>query len=430
MNLWQQNCNIHHFPTLNEDKRVDVLIVGGGLTGILTAYELQKKGIDYILVEANQIGQGKTGHSTAKITSQHGFIYHTLIEEIKNQGAKDYYDIHQLALKRYVTLAKQYDFDLKVCDNYVFSNSQKDIDKERHALDQLNIPYFIKNHIDIPVIFQQAIGFKDQLQMNPLKLIQALSKNLHIYENSPIQKIKGHFAYCQHYRIHAKKIIIASHFPIINKHGEYFMKMYQSRSYEIAYTGIKPLQDMYIDNEEKGLSLRSYQDYFIICGGDHQTGYEGGKFQELESFMKTHYQNYQEVARWSNQDCMTLDHIPYIGLYYKRAEYLYVATGYNKWGMSTSMVAAMILSDIILGKRNQYSYLFDPSRHKKTFPLLSNLYNASKNLLVFAQPRCSHMGCRLKWNETTQSFDCPCHGSRFDKYGHILDNPAVKRKKF
>jgi len=190
--------------------------------------------------------------------------------------------------------------------------------------------------------------------------------------------------------------------------------------------GAQNVNGMYVDESEAGLSFRNHGELLILGGGDHRTGKNGGKWSELRQFVKEHYPGAEEQYMWATQDCMTLDGIPYIGHYSKSTPNIYVATGFNKWGMTSSMVSAMILTDMVLGRRNEYAPVFSPQRSILKPQLLVNGAEAITNLLSPNTKRCSHMGCALKWNPTEQTWDCPCHGSRFNKNGALIDNPATR----
>ena len=225
--------------------------------------------------------------------------------------------------------------------------------------------------------------------------------------------------------IRAEKIIVATHFPILNKHGGYFLKLYQDRSYVLALEGVKPLEGMYLAAEKEGISLRSYGNTLLLGGGSHRTGSMSHGWRDPERFARAHYPGAAEIARWAAQDCMTLDGIPYIGQYGRRTPNLYVATGFNKWGMTGSMVAAMLLRDQILGKENPFEEVFSPRRSCLHPQLAVNALESVKNLLSFRTPRCPHLGCALKWNPQERSWDCPCHGSRFSEERKRLNGPAT-----
>ena len=189
------------------------------------------------------------------------------------------------------------------------------------------------------------------------------------------------------------------------------------------------MDGMYVDEANTGLSFRSYGDLLLLGGGGHRTGKKGGCWQELEDFVKKHYKNAEIVGKWATQDCMTLDDIPYIGQYSKSTPDVFVATGFNKWGMTNAMVAADILCDLVRGKSNPYVTVFDPSRTVLHPQLVLNAFESTVGLLTPTAPRCPHLGCALKYNKAEHTWDCPCHGSRFTENGELIDNPATDDKK-
>ena len=180
---------------------------------------------------------------------------------------------------------------------------------------------------------------------------------------------------------------------------------------------------------EKGLSFRNYGDLLLLGGESGRTGKKSGGWDALREFAKKHYPDSEEVCRWAAQDCMSLDGVPYIGQYSPKTPNLYVAAGFNKWGMSSAMVSAMILSDMVQGRKNEYAAVFSPSRSILRPQLAVNAAEAVVSLLTPTAPRCPHMGCALKYNRAERSWDCPCHGSRFAEDGALLDNPATEDKR-
>ena len=235
-------------------------------------------------------------------------------------------------------------------------------------------------------------------------------------------------AITQYGEIAFRKAIVATHFPILNKHGGYFLKLYQHRSYVLALDGAPSVDGIYVDESEKGLSFRNWQNLLLLGGGSHRTGKTGGNWKELEEFARTFLGGAKILGKWATQDCMTLDGVPYIGPYSKSTPDLYVATGFNKWGMTSAMVSAMILSDSICGKTNPYAPVFSPSRSILHPQLLLNTAESLAGLLKPTAPRCPHLGCALKYNPAEHSWDCSCHGSRFSESGKLLDNPATDDK--
>lgn len=434
ISIWSDSVNIKHFEQLKKDIHTDVLIIGGGITGILCAYMLQQENIDYILVEADRICNGITANTTAKITSQHGLIYHKLVRRFGVEKARIYLDANQAALQEYQKLCTTFKCDFETKDAFVYSlNNPNKIEKELAALSQIGFDAEYVSQLPLPFTTAGAVKFKNQAQFHPLKFLAEIAKSLHIYEQTPVRELAPNTAFTDYGKISASKIIVTTHFPFLNKHGSYFLKMYQHRSYVLAYENAPDVNGMYVDEADKGLSFRNFQNLLLIGGGDHRTGKKGGNWKELSEFVAKHYPDAQEQYHWATQDCMTLDGVPYIGPYSKNTQNLYVATGFNKWGMTSAMTAAMILRDMILERENPYASVFSPSRTILRPQLFVNAFEATVNLLTPSTKRCPHLGCALKWNPQEHSWDCPCHGSRFSEDGTLLDNPAtgdlkIKRK--
>ncbi len=428
--IWSSTVEMDSFPKLEGNIKTEVLVIGGGIAGILTAYYLKNAGVNTVLVEGRRIFNGVTANTTAKITSQHGLIYQKLLSSLGPERAGMYLDINQLALKKYQELQEKFPCDFESKNAFIYSLTDRTtIENEISAVKQLGFLGVFHDQISLPIKIAGAIEFKNQGQFHPLKLLKGLVKELNIYENTFVRKIENHTAYTDHGKIIAKHIIVATHFPFLNTHGSYFLKMYQHRSYIIGIKNGMEVNGTFLEEKEDGLSFRNYQDYLLIGGGDHRTGKQGGNFDVIRAFAKRHFPKGEEVYGFATQDCMTLDGMPYIGRYSMNTNHMYVATGFNKWGMTSSMVSAMILSDLILGNTNVYADLFSPSRSMIKLQLLKNTGHAIGNLAKFSTKRCPHMGCTLSWNSAEHTWDCPCHGSRFEKDGLLLDNPAMKNLK-
>lgn len=424
--VWCESSKISGFSRLDGEAKTDVLIIGGGMAGILCAYMLEQSGVNYMLVEANTICSGITKNTTAKITSQHGLVYDKLIREFGIEKARIYLEANEMALKKYRILCRSINCDFESKNAFVYSrNNKKKIENEMKALNKIGFHAEYCDKIPLPFLVAGAVKFKDQAQFNPLKFVSEITQGLNIYEHTTVRELTEHTAVTNNGKIKADKIIVTTHFPFINKHGSYFLKMYQHRSYVLALKNAQDVKGMYVDEDEKGMSFRNYNNLLLIGGGDHRTGKKGGNWQELADFAGRHYPKANEEYRWATQDCMSLDSVPYIGQYSKNTPDFYVATGFNKWGMTSSMVSAMILTDMVLGKENVYASVFSPSRTILRPQLVVNAFEAVTNLLTFSQKRCPHLGCALKWNRYEHSWDCPCHGSRFTSEGKLIDNPAT-----
>lgn len=424
--LWTENVELPSFESLKEDIKTDVLIIGGGIAGVLCAYMLAQAGVDYALVEAETICGGITANTTAKLTAQHGLIYGDLLRKFGTEQAQAYLGANQAALDKYRALCGGIDCDFEEKDAYVYTLSKPDkIETEAAALQKLGVNAEVATSLPLPLTIASAVKFPRQAQFHPLKFAAAIAKGLRIYEHTPVRELIGTTAVTPNGRINAGSIVAATHFPFLNKHGNYFLKLYQHRSYVMALKHAPDVGGMYVDEAEKGMSFRNYAGMLFVGGGGHRTGKQGGGWDELQSFARRNYPDAVEMRRWATQDCMTLDGVPYIGRYSGRTRDLYVATGFNKWGMTTSMAAAMLLSDMVQGRAPAWADVFSPSRSILRPQLAVNAFEATVNLLTPTPKRCPHMGCALKWNRQEHTWDCPCHGSRFTEGGRLLDNPAA-----
>lgn len=424
--IWTDGVETPRFAPLKEDIKTDVLIVGGGLAGILCAYKLQRAGVNYVVAEAGRICDGITKNTTAKVTAQHGFIYHDLLKKFGVERTRAYWEANTAAVKEYARLAKNIDCSFEEKDAYTYSlRDHKKVERELSALERIGAEATYADQLPLPFSVAGAVRFKKQAQLHPLRFLAAIAKDLRIFEETKVLELLPHEAVTSGGRIAAKKIVVATHFPFINKHGSYFLKMYQHRSYVLALKNAPNVKGMYVDEHEKGLSFRNHGDLLFLGGGSHRTGEKGGNWEELTRYKEEYYPQAEIVAKWATQDCMTLDGAPYIGPYSKRTRDLYVATGFNKWGMTSAMVAADILTDMILEKENPYAATFSPSRSILRAQLAVNGVKAVLNLLTPTVPRCPHLGCALKYNKQERSWDCPCHGSRFTEDKKLIDNPAT-----
>lgn len=423
--IWQNTVTPPTFAPLSGDTKTDVLIVGGGLAGLLTAYQLEKRGVNYLLVEQGRICGRTSGNTTAKITVQHGLIYHKIIRRYGIGTAKAYYLANRAAANEYALLCREIDCDYETADNFVYTTDERDkLEMEMQALETIDCPANFYSELPFPFSVAGAVSIPNQAQFHPLKFAFSLSKNLNIAENTAVKNIDGNIIYTDRGIINAKQIVITTHFPFLDRWGGYFLKLYQHRSYVLALENASSPDGMYVDDALTGLSFRHYKNMLLLSGGGHRTGKKGGNWQELRDFAKKYYPNSKEVCFWSAQDCMPLDDMPYIGRYSKQTPNLFVATGFQKWGMTGTMLAATMLADMLTKQKNDFIEIFRPNRSIFSTQLLINSGESVLNLLTPTVPRCPHLGCALKWNSAEHSWDCPCHGSRFARNGKVLNGPA------
>jgi glycine/D-amino acid oxidase-like deaminating enzyme/nitrite reductase/ring-hydroxylating ferredoxin subunit len=478
------------YPHLTEDITVECAVVGGGMAGLLCALLINGEGVDTAVVDAGRISERTSGHTTAKITSQHGLIYDKIKNQMGRELAKQYADANETAIREILKIAEANGIDCDYASQsaYVYTQTDKNInavENEARTASDLGIKATFVNEIPLPVPVKAAVRFDGQAQFHPRKFLVPLAKKIYekgvrIFEQSRIIDIEennGHYILTteQEKKITAKKVIIASHYPFYQKKGMYFSRLYCERAYIITVKAREKYPGgMYINAENPSRSLRGLNsdsdEFVLIAGESHKTGQ--GKdlndhYRALAEFAQGIFTIDDIPFRWSAQDCMTLDGIPYIGSYASDSPGLYIATGFQKWGMTSSMVSAMVIKDLILKGESPWQDVFDPSRKitaesVKTFvvenldvakqfiagkikPLpedydikpgeadivesngdRTGLYRDDQGELHMVNTTCTHMGCELNWNSAEKSWDCPCHGSRFTFSGDIIEGPAVK----
>lgn len=440
--IWSSSTKVQipQYEKLTKIKKADVTIVGGGLCGILCAYLLKDTGVKCLLLEGRRIGDGGVRDAMAQITSQHGLIYSRLLESSGKERAAMYLQANEVALDKYRELAEHIDCDFEEKSSYVYSRTdRKKIEKEVETANLLGMKAEFAETPKLPFDTVGAVRFPRQAQMNPLKFLDALMKevdaceNIDIYEGMRVDEwVKGTTWSGIHATI-PKNVICTSHFPFHNKAGKYNNKLYQKRAYILALENAGELDGMYADEAEGGLALRNYGDLLLMGGGTHRTGKKGCGWEELRIEAASCYPDSVERAHWAVQDCVSLDGIPYIGSYSEETPNFYVATGFNGWGMTSAMAAALLLTDTILhgqkkaGGTEKYPWgeVFYPERKIVVPQYLTNVKENIIGRLTPGLKRCTHKGAALKWNPQEHTWDCPCHGSRFRDDGMRLNEPAL-----
>lgn len=433
--LWAESVLIPRRNSLSGNKKADVAIIGAGIAGILTAYYLTKQGKHVIVLEANQIGSGQTQNTTAKITSQHNLIYSKLIHTVGLEAARQYASANEQAVADYRQLIQSQSIacHYKELPSYLYSTSQSEpLRREADAAKLLGIKASFVSNTELPFPVHGAVRFEEQAQFHPLEFLKEISEKLIIYEDTRVLSVKGQQIYTKQGTVTAEDIIFTCHYPFINLPGLYFARMYQERSYILALEQAQALQGMYLSIDQDGLSCRNDGDIMLLGGKSHRCGKNpsGDQFHQLRETAHRLWPESREVSHWSAQDCITPDGIPYIGKFANSTPNWYVATGFHKWGMTTSMVSARLLTDFILKRKNSCQQVFSPQRWNLSASAkeeLAHVLESAKGLTLGVMPgalRCPHLGCRLAWNPDEASWDCPCHGSRFNHNGELLDGPA------
>ncbi|MYL36007.1 FAD-dependent oxidoreductase [Pontibacillus yanchengensis] len=485
---WIKDTHLPNFPSLSKDITVDVGVVGGGITGITTAYLLAKEGYKVAILEADELVKGTTGHTTAKITAQHDIIYHELLQHLGKEKARQYYKSNSEALTFIKQLVEenQIDCDFADEDAFIYANTDKgvkDIEKEAEAYKELGIAGGNVDKLPIDIYIKAGIVMEKQAQFHPLRylsfLIDQLKKmDVQIYEHTVANDVEEG----EHptivtkagSRITCSSIVSCSHFPFYDGKALYFSRMYAERSYIIGVKTKTPVTEgMYLSADEPKRSIRTATadgDSILLIGGEsHKTG-QGGHtsdhFDALQQFADEHFTVDQTLYQWGAQDLITLDKVPYIGRLTSSHDNIYVATGYRKWGMTNGTAAAILISNLIKGKKSLYEDLYTPSRfladpsikhflkenlnvakefvkgkvqapQKKVEDLQNNegdlvfydnqragAYKNDEGSVHVVDTTCTHLGCEVEWNNGEKTWDCPCHGSRFSVTGEVLEGPA------
>ncbi len=420
--LWRSTCSVPSYPALHGSISTEVAVVGGGLCGLLTAYFLQKAGREVVVVEAGHILGGATQGTTAKITSQHGLIYDQLIQQKGEKKARQYALSQQRAIATFFEIAEELGVDCQLERRPAFLYSVSPsiaLERECRAAARLGLPADLTGAGALPFEAAQALRFEDQAQFHPLRFGAVLARELTIREQARVTRITHNRLITEEGEVHARHIVVCTHFPTRNFPGFYFARMHQSRSYVLALSDAPDIGGMWLDASGQGYSFRNASGLLLLGGHGHRTGDHPhpSSYRELRMAAKKFYPGAREVARWSAQDCMTADGVPYIGRYARTLPNVYVATGFNKWGMTGSMVAAELLCSLITGKRDYpFPDVFRPQR----------LSGITPTFKFGKTPKCPHMGCALEWNIDTRTWDCPCHGSRFTRGGKVVSGPAVR----
>ena len=466
--IWNNTCTLEKRQSLKNKIETEVVVIGAGMAGILIAYHLQKSGRKVVVLEANTIGSGQSSHTTGKLTFQHSGVYSSIMKQYGQEVAGQYAKANEEAIKQYQQLIKEecIHCDFEEQNAYWYCDNAERLEEERFAMEQLKLPYEYVRKAPVSIEMVGGLKVEHQAQFHPLKFIKALSEKLTIYEQSEVIQVEENEAFTKNGSVVASQIVFACHFPFINTSGMYFARMHQERSYVLALKNVN-IDGMYLFDGKEHYSLRQYHNCVLLGGGNHRTGEnkQGGKYEQLREKARRWFPAGEEVAHWSAQDCMTLDKIPYIGVYAKTKPNWYVATGFQKWGMTTSMVSALLLTDMICGRKNPYEVVFTPERSMiQNLPTLATeggkaikglikrvwkipdstvkeleighggvvsyegekigVYKENNGNVHMVTIQCPHLGCQLEWNPDEKTWDCPCHGSRFDYRGACISNPA------
>ncbi|CAM3787550.1 FAD-dependent oxidoreductase [Alkalicoccus chagannorensis] len=487
--LWQKRPT-QRFPQLQEDVTTKVCVIGGGIAGVTTAYMLARKGIPSVLIEAGEIGTGTTGHTTAKISSQHGLKYADLWQSIGAEKTKLYYEANEDAISWVERTCRRLAIDCSFSRRpaYLYATSEEGktrLEREAEAYRSLHLDGSLTDKHELPFAVTAALKMHEQAQFHPVCFLAKLLRYLEVEQmpvfeqtravdvkrgRQPVVTTDGGR------QIKADHVVMATHYPFKDLQSLFAARLHVERSYAIAFRlhGEVP-KGMYLHAESPVQSFREAEDIdgrpLLLGGGfGHTSGQAGNTeshYEKLRDFVTSHFDVKAIPYRWSSQDIHTSDGVPYAGPLTPGSEDVYVLTGFGKWGMSAGVAAAQVTADRLEGKYNPYASLFTPSRfhpradmkqmvkenmdtarafvrgkfHRtkgtvddldfdegavlKVNGSRTAVYKDENGEISAVDSSCTHLGCELGWNQAERSWDCPCHGSRFDVDGSVLEGPAV-----
>ncbi len=488
MSFWIDSTPETDFAPLGGDLSVDVAVLGAGITGVTAAASLKRAGKTVALVEAENVVGGVTGHTTAKVTASHGRIYAQLTQSFGEQGARLYAESNQTAIERIAALVEheQIDCDFSRQPNYLYSISADDVAslrEEASAAAAAGLPASFVTDVPLPFPVTGAVRFDNQVQFHPRKYLLHLTGSIsgegsYVFEHTRALAVQDGDP-CRVTTdkgvVTAKDVIVATQLPILDR-GLFFAKVHPYRSYVVCPT-IDPSKappGMFVSTESPTHTVRTSpygeRALMIIAGEGHKTGQEERteeRYERLEEWIRTHFGVDSIEYHWSTQDYYSVDHVPYIGKLRRASRHVYVATGYNAWGLTTGTLAAQILVDAILGVPNSWAELYDSNRVKPTsakkfaeeninvakrwigdrlapakVKSVAELkpgqgavlrvngkqvaaYRDDQGRLKALSPVCTHLRCIVAWNPAERTWDCPCHGSRFNHDGQVVQGPAI-----
>ena len=481
---WIETAPDVSFPTLTKGVDVDVAVVGGGIAGTSTALLLAQEGLSVALLESGRVGRGVSAYSTAKVTSLHSLTYAQLRSQRGEDVARVYGEANEAGLAQISGWVQEHgiDCDFRRKPNYTHTDSEgdlPDVREEAEAAQELGLPASFTMKTDLPWQVAGAVRFENQAEFHPARYIVGLAE---VARDRGVQVFEGARAVDVSdgepcvvtldggREVRARHVVLATHYPIFER-GGYFARMHPERSYVLAVRlrGDVP-HGMYISTG--GHSLRSQPapdggEYLLVGGGSHKVGQadESDSYRDLEEYVRERFDVVSIDMRWSTQDNIPLDKVPYVGKAAPLAKSVYTATGFRKWGFANGTAAAMLLADLIQGRESPWLATFDSTR---LGPPSSLLTMAKENVNVgyrffrdrlkrepiddippgggsivgdgagqaavhrdehgnlhAVSARCTHLGCIVNWNEAEASWDCPCHGSRFAPDGRVIKGPAL-----
>ena len=486
--IWMADTEGPSYPPLEDDASVDVAVVGGGIAGVTAARHLKDAGLSVAVIESNGIGSGTTGRSTAKLTSQHGLVYRDLISDHGEDRAWQYARANEAAIDEVESRVDEHgiDCDFQRTEAYTYTTDaggRSKVSQEVEAAKRLGLPASYTETTDLPYEVEAAVEFKEQARFDPRAYVVGLAETIpgdgsHVYEGTKATGIeRGRRPRVETDRgtVAAEDVVVATLFPFYDR-GLYFSRLTPKQSYVLAVrlAGGAP-QGMYYRDGDPYFSVRPHPtgeaSTVLVGGQNHRTGHGHHameKYRKLEAEARRKFDVEAVTYRWSTQDFVSADGVPFVGKLAPQTDHVYVATGFGGWGLTNGTAAGRLIADLVTGRENDWQEVYRPTRLPTVASaraLVDHNAKAARHFLEdhLRSPRrprlgelgpdeaavvdgddgpvaayrdddgevhavsavCTHLSCNVQWNDAERTWDCPCHGSRFGYDGAVVDGPAA-----
>jgi glycine/D-amino acid oxidase-like deaminating enzyme len=444
--LWLEGRERDENPQLEHELRVDVAILGAGMVGLTAAHLLRRDGARVAVLEARFVGAGATGHTTAKLSSLHGLTYAGLERSHGRAAARGYGEANEsgIALVREIADELAIDCELTTKANLTYTESSSErrkIEQEVEAALRAGLRASLVEDSELPFPIAAAVRFEAQAEFHPVRYLDGIADSLgedELFERTTAVSVDAgspcRVRTAQGPVVTAEDVIVATHMPMLDR-GLYFARAHPQRSYVVAGRAGAVPGEMYLSTEQPAHSIRAHGSWLLVGGESHKTGESdpARRYDRLCGWARERF-GLEPELRWATQDLMPVDGVPFVGASDPLSRHVWVATGFRKWGLAMGGAAALLLKDRIEGNESEWARLFDTQRLRPRASLPSfvrqnaevGLHFVGDRILKHGNPRCTHLGCLLDWNEAERTWDCPCHGSRFGEGGEVIEGPAVR----